>query len=218
LLLIILALLPSSQALATPVSLDFTGSIFGVIDPSNVFATMPGDTYTIHLTYDADLLVGVPAGAFTNYDAAAGETSITFSFESSSGDSFTSDNSFPIRIGVKNTPDFLVTMHAGDGRDSFTLHGNLDAVTTLNLVLLEGPGSNPLSSNDLPLGAFGSGPGTWNVSELDIDRTDMFANISGSVANITDAGVTVPESSALPMYAFAVMALWTASGRRRAVA
>lgn len=184
----------STPAKAGPVNLMFSGSIFNVSDPSDVFGTAIGDTYSILLTYDPDLLTGTPLGDSSVYETSAGDTAITLSFLSSGGDAFASDNSFPVRITVENTPDFLVTMMPGDGHDRFTLHAQLDAITTLNLVLIEALGSNPLSSNDLPLGGFGSGPGTWMVSELDIDRTDLFANISGSVSNIES--VAVPEPSA----------------------
>ena len=178
---------------ADPVSLLFSGSIFNVSDGSDVFATTIGDTYTIQLNYDPDLLTATPVGDASVYTSNAGESLITLSFLSSGGDAFNSDNSFPVTISVENTPDFLVTMAPGDGQDRFSLHAQLDAVTTLNLVLLEALGSNPLSSNDLPLGGFGSGPGTFSVSELDIDRTDLFANISGSVSTIES--VAVPEPS-----------------------
>ena len=181
-------------AQAGPVSLLFSGSIFNVSDPSDVFATTIGDTYTIQLNYDPDLLPATPSGDSSVYTSGAGESLITLSFLSSGGDAYTSDNSFPLTISVENTPDWLVTMTPGDGQDRFTLHAQLDAVTTLNLVLIESLGSNPLSSNDLPLGGFGGGPGTWSVSELDIDRTDLFANLSGSVSTIET--VAVPEPSA----------------------
>ena len=153
---------------ADPLTFRFSGSIFGVADTDNVFGTVAGDMYTAFLTYDPDLLPGTPVGDSTHYTKAAGETSISLSF-SSPGDSFTSDSSFPIEMSVKNTPDFLVTGVAGDGRDSISIEAWFDAVTRFRLVLLESPGSNPLSSNDLPTTTFGGGPGTWNVSELDID-------------------------------------------------
>ena len=205
LMLSFMAVVTSAQAL--PVSLEISGSIFNVADPSDVFGTVAGDTYSLFLTYDADLLSGSTVGDFTFYETSAGETAITFSFVSSGGDAFSSDNSFPIRIGVRNTPDFLVTMMAGDGQDSFSIKGQFDAMTTLSLVLLEALGSNPLSSNDLPSGAFGGGPGTWSTSELDIDRTDLFANISGSVANITAAAV--PEPPTLLLLLLGGFVLWT---------
>lgn len=183
---------------AAPVTFRFSGSIFGVADPDNVFGTVPGDTYTAFVTYDPDLLPGVPVLDSTRYTMVAGGTSISLSFSSSSGDSFSSDNSFPIQISVKNTPDWLVTMVAGDGRDSLSIEAWFDAVTRFRLVMLESPGSNPLSSNDLPTATFGGGPGTWNVSELDIDR--MFGNISGSVSSpfeqVTDG---VPEPATLSL-------------------
>jgi hypothetical protein len=183
---------------AAPVTFQFSGSIFGVADPDNVFATVVGDTYTAFLTYDPDLLPGIPVGASTHYTKAAGETSISLSFTSASGDSFTSDSAFPIEMSVKNTPDWLVTMVAGDGRDAISIEAWFDAVTRFRLVMLESPGSNPLSSNDLPTATFGGGPGTWNVSELDIDR--MFGNISGSVSSpfevVTDG---VPEPATLSL-------------------
>ena len=47
---------------AAPVSLLFSGSIFNVSDPSDVFLTTIGDTYTIQLNYDPDLLPATPSG------------------------------------------------------------------------------------------------------------------------------------------------------------
>ena len=195
---------------ADPMSLLFSGSIFNVSDPSDVFATTIGNTYTIQLNYDPDLLAATPLGDASVYTSAAGESLITLSFLSSGGDAFVSDNSFPVTISVENTPDWLVTMTPGDGQDRFSLHAHLDAVTTLNLVLIESLGSNPLSSNDLPLGGFGSGPGTFSVSELDIDRTDLFANLSGSVSTIET--VAVPEPSAAWLLAGALA--WLGLSRR----
>jgi hypothetical protein len=194
-------------AQAGPVSLLFSGSIFNVSDPSDVFATTIGDTYTIQLNYDPDLLPATPSGDSSVYTSGAGESLITLSFLSSGGDAYTSDNSFPLTISVENTPDWLVTMTPGDGQDRFTLHAQLDAVTTLNLVLIESLGSNPLSSNDLPLGGFGGGPGTWSVSELDIDRTDLFANISGSVSTIETVAVPEPAVAWLMIGALAWLGL-----------
>lgn len=192
---------------ADPVSLLFSGSIFNVSDPSDVFASTIGDTYTIQLNYDPDLLPATPSGDASVYTSGAGESSITLSFLSSGGDAFGSDNSFPVTISVENTPDFLVTMTPGDGQDRFSLQAHLDAVTTLNLVLIESLGSNPLSSNDLPSGGFGSGPGTFSVSELDIDRTDLFANISGSVSTIETVAVPEPSAAWLLVAALAWMRL-----------
>jgi len=194
-------------AQAGPVSLLFSGSIFNVSDPSDVFATTIGDTYTIQLNYDPDLLPATPSGDSSVYTSGAGESLITLSFLSSGGDAYISDNSFPLTISVENTPDWLVTMTPGDGQDRFTLHAQLDAVTTLNLVLIESLGSNPLSSNDLPLGGFGGGPGTWSVSELDIDRTDLFANISGSVSTIETVAVPEPAVAWLMIGALAWLGL-----------
>ncbi len=184
---------------AVPVTLEFTGSAFSVFDPSDVFTTESGDTYSLLLIYDPDLLPGVDLpGGSTKYETAAGENSISFTMATSAGDSFSSDNSAPITIFVKNTPDFLVTMNPGDGQDSFTLQGDLNETATLNLVLVEAMGSNPLFSNDLPTTGFGSGPGTWSVAELDVDRTDLFANISAGVTSIDAVGV--PEPSAALLY------------------
>ena len=174
------ALVAVSAVHAAPLTFRFSGSIFGVADPDGVFGTVVGDTYTAFLTYDPDLLPGTLVGLSTHYTKAAGDSSISLSF-SSPGDSFTSDNSLPIEISIRNTPDYLVTGVAGDGRDSISIEAWFDAVTRFRLVMLESPGSNPLSSNDLPTATFGGGPGTWNVSELDIDR--MFGNISGSVSS-----------------------------------
>lgn len=185
---------------AMPITLEFSGSVFNVTDPSDVFGTEIGDTYSIFLTYDADLLTGTPSpmGDFTYYETSPGQSAITFSFVSTGGDAFTSDNSYPITIGVKNTPDYLVTMMPGDGDDRFTLEGQFNEMATLSLVLVEALGANPLSSNELPSGGFGSGPGTWSVAEIDIDRTDLFANISAGVSNIES--VAVPEPSAVSLY------------------
>ncbi len=191
---------------AVPVTLEFTGSAFGVFDPSDVFATESGDTYSLLLTYDPDLLPGtdLPGGS-TRYETAAGETSISFTMVTSAGDSFTSDNSAPISITIRNTPDFLVTMTPGDGEDSFSLQGDLNETATFNLVLFEALGSNPLSSNDLPTTGFGGGPGTWSVAELDVDRTDLFANISAGVTSIE--AVEVPEPSAALLYLMGAVVL-----------
>jgi hypothetical protein len=204
--LLLVLWIAAAPAHASPLTLEFSGSIFFVVDDEDVFATESGDTYSLFLTYDAALLPGMDVGDTTYYRTAAGETAITFTFMSSGGDTFVSDNSFPIEIGIRNTPDWLVTMNPGDGQDTMWLEGQFDAVTEFNLVLWESLGKNPLSSNDLPTGAFGSGPGTWSVSELDIDRLDMFANISGSVSNIEE--VVVPEPSTLSLSLWAGMALW----------
>lgn len=200
-------------ATAAPVNILMSGSIFNVSDPSDVFSTVIGDTYSILLTYDPDLLPATPLGDASVYETAPGETAITLSFNSSGGDAFTSDNSAPVRISVENTPDWLVTMMPGDGHDRFTLQAQLDAVTTLNLVLIESLGSNPLSSNDLPLGGFGGGPGTWMVSELDIDRTDLFANLSGSVTTIESVAVPEPSAGWLMLAALLCLALYRRRSR-----
>jgi hypothetical protein len=210
-LVLLISMTAAGRAHAAPVNLEFVGSIFNVSDPSDVFGTMIGDIYSLRISYDPALLPGTDSGDFTFYESAAGETSIAFSFESP-GDAFTSDNSFPIRIGIRNTPDYLETLDVNDGKDSFSIRGNVDDLTTLNLVMLESLGSNPLSSNDLPTGAFGGGPGTWSTSELDIDRTDLFANISGSVANIYEV-TRVPEPSTLSLAMIGGAGLWI--GRRR---
>src|SRR5262245_63151769 len=84
----------SLPAQADPVSLLFSGSIFNVSDPSDVFATAIGDTYTIQLNYDPDLLPATPSGDSSVYTSGAGESLITLSFLSSGGDAFSSDNSF----------------------------------------------------------------------------------------------------------------------------
>lgn len=202
-------------AQAAPVTLKLSGPIFSVADSDDVFATTLGDTYSLLLTYDPALLPGTDVGPTTFYETAPGETAITFSFVSSGGDAFTSDNSFPIRIGIRNTPDFLVTMQPGDGKDTFFIEGQFDPVTTLNIVLLESLGTNPLSSNDLPTTAFGSGPGTFMVSELDIDRTDLFANISGSVANIDLVAVPEPSTLSLCVLGGAFLAGIVQNVRRR---
>jgi hypothetical protein len=87
-----------------------------------------------------------------------------------------SDNSFPVRIVIENTPPLNPMMPMpGTGEDRFSIVGNFAANLELSLFMVESHlGSNPLSSNDLPTTEFGSGPGTWSTSELDIDRTDVF--------------------------------------------
>ena len=207
------SLLAVSPAHGSPVTFQFTGSVFGVSDPSDVFGTTPGDIYTLLVTYDPALLPGSDVGDFTFYETAPGETSITFSF-STPGDSFTSDNNFPVTIAVRNTPDFLETMDINDGKDSFSIHGNFDPVTTLSLVLLESLGANPLSNNDLPTTGFGSGVGAdWSVSELDVDRTDVFANISGSVSAIQL--VSVPEPSTFSLCLLGGFGAWSRNRAKR---
>jgi len=57
------------------------------------------------------------------------------------------------------------------------------------------------------LGGFGGGPGTWSVSELDIDRTDLFANISGSVSTIETVAVPEPAVAWLMIGALAWLGL-----------
>lgn len=187
-----------TAAHATPVTLEFSGPIFSV--SGGVFVTTSPNTYSLFITWDPDLLPGTPFGAGMEYETAPGETSITFSFLSGAGESFTSDNSFPVRIVIENTPpkDPMMPM-PGTGEDRFSIEGNFAANLELSLIMIESlSGTNPLSSNDLPTTGFGSGPGTWFVSELDIDRTDVFANISGSVANIEEV-ITVPEPSTLAL-------------------
>ena len=191
-----------APAHADLVTFRFSGSIFGVADPDGVFGTEPGDTYTVFLTYDPDLLTGVDLiSGSTRYTKAAGDSSIRLSFSSSGGDSFVSDDSFEAFISLRNTPDYNVTMTPGDGRDSISIEAWFDPVTRFRLSMLESPGSNPLSSNDLPTATFGGGPGTWNVSELDVDR--MFGNISGSVSSafelVAENPVGVPEPSVLSL-------------------
>jgi PEP-CTERM motif-containing protein len=191
---------------AAPITFEFSGSIFSVPDPDDVFLVMSPATYSLLMTWDADLLPGTPMGDATIYETAPGETSITFSFLSSAGDFFTSDNSFPVRITMENTPP-LDLMTPGTGADRMSIHGNFSSLLTLNLVLWESHfGTNPFSSNDLPASGFAAGPGTWFVSELDIDRTDLFANISGSVSNIAEA-TTVPEPSTLVLCSLGCLAL-----------
>jgi hypothetical protein len=201
-------LTPVTQAQATPVTLEFSGTIFSVSDSSDVFLTTSPDTYSLFITWDADLLPGVPSGPATIYETAPGETSITFSFLSGAGDFFSSDNNFPVRIRIENTPPLNLMMPMpGTGDDRFSIVGNFAANLELSLFMVESnSGTNPLSSNDLPTTGFGMGPGTWGTSELDIDRTDLFANISGSVANIEEV-TTVPEPSTLALCSIGVLAL-----------
>jgi hypothetical protein len=213
----LLGVLVAGPAEAVPVTLEFSGSVNNVADAADFFAATPGDTFSLFLTYDPDLLPGTPSGGATIYETAAGETSITFSFSTSAGDFLTSDNSFPIRIRVENTPPLNPMMPMpGTGDDRFSIEGNFDAITELSVVLVESNlGTNPLSSNALPTTAFGSGPGTWFVAEIDVDR--MFSNISGTVSNIEDV-TTVPEPSTLALTAFGgalVMARRTRGGRVR---
>ena len=205
-------LMTVKAAEAVPVTLEFSGPIFGVFDPSDVFVTTSPNTYSLFVTWDPDLLVGTPSGAATVYETAPGETSITFSFLSGAGEFFSSDNSFLVRVTIENTPPLNPMMPMpGTGDDRFSMRGNLAPNLTFRLDMVESnSGTNPLSSNELPTTGFGIGPGTWGTSELDIDRTDLFANISGSVANIEEV-TTVPEPSTLALFGIGVVAL---AGRR----
>ncbi|HEX2446109.1 MAG TPA: PEP-CTERM sorting domain-containing protein [Vicinamibacterales bacterium] len=201
-------LLLAGPSRAAPVTLEFSGTIFGVSDPIDVFVTAAPNTYSLFITWDPDLLPGTPLGNATIYETAPGETSITFSFLSGAGESFDSDNSFPVRVSIENTPplDPMMPM-PGTGDDRFSIEGSFAPNLTLRLFMVESNlGSNPLSSNDLPTTGFGSGPGTWSTSELDIDRTDLFANISGSVANIEEV-TAVPEPSTLALCALGGLAV-----------
>jgi hypothetical protein len=201
-------LLLAESAAAAPVTLEFSGTIFGVTDPTDVFLTTSPNTYSLFVTWDPDLLTGPPMGDATIYETAPGETSITFSFLSGAGEFFTSDNSFAIRVSVENTPPLDPMMPLpGTGEDRFSIQGHLAPNLTFRLFMVESNlGSDPLSSNDLPTTGFGSGPGTWSTSELDIDRTDVFANISGSVANIEEV-TSVPEPSTLMLWAVGAVTL-----------
>ena len=207
-------LLLAESAVAAPVTLEFSGTIFGVTDPTDVFLTTSPNTYSLFVTWDAALLTGTPLGDATIYETTPGETSITFSFLSGAGEFFTSDNSFAVRISVENTPPLDPMMPLpGTGEDRFSIEGRFAPNLTFRLFMVESHvGSNPLSSNDLPTTGFGSGPGTWSTSELDIDRTDVFANISGSVANIEEV-TSVPEPSTLLLWELGALAL--AARRRR---
>ena len=191
-------------AQASPVTLEFSGTIFGVFgDP--VFTTTVGNTYSLFVTWDPALLVGTPLGGATVYETAPGETSITFSYFSSSGEFFSSDNSFPVRVVIENTPplDFMIP---GTGDDRLSIRGNFAPNLELRLVLVESnAGSNPLSSNALPTTGFG-GPGAWSVAELDIDRNDTFANISGGVSNI-QAVTPVPEPLTITLFGVGLLGL-----------
>jgi PEP-CTERM motif len=210
-----------TAAQAAPVTLEFTGEIFGVTDDvSDVWLTTAPDTYSLLVTWDPDLLTGMPLpfGPATLFETVPGETSITFSFRSGAGDFFTSDNSFPVRVIVWNTPpQDPNNWMPGHGEDRFHMDGKFASNLTFNLDMVESDlGTNPLSSNDLPTTGFGSGPGTWGTSELDIDRTDMFANISGSVSNIEEV-TTVPEPSTLLLFSGACALLAGLTRRRTAV-
>jgi hypothetical protein len=188
-----------TPAYAAPATLEFSGSVFNVADADDVLATTIGDTFSLFVTYDPDLLPGTPgmSGGMV-YETAPGETAITFNFASSGGDAFVSDNSFLVRIFVENsTPP--------DTDDTFQMRGNFDPNTLLTLLLVESNlGTNPLSSDDLPTTGFGSGPGTWFVQELFVDH--MFSRISGSVSNIEQV-TTVPEPPTLALSAFGGLAL-----------
>ena len=215
-----LAILLSCMALVTaaqgaPVTLEFSGTIFSVIS-GGVFVTTAPNTYSLFVTWDPALLPGTPFMGGKVYETAPGETSITFSFISGAGEFFTSDNSFPVRIFIRNTPPLDLTLPPGQtGDDRVSIMGNFAANLKLSLSLVESHlGTNPLSSNDLPTTGFGSGPGTWFVSELDIDRTDVFANNSGSVANIEQV-TAVPEPSTVALGVLAACSVGFVAHRNR---
>ena len=104
-----------------PVSVTsrFTGTVFSVPVP-NPFGSDLGDVYEMLINYDPDLLAGVAVGEGTSYESPAGASLITFSW-TTTGDHFTSDNTFPVTIFIDDEPTGL-----GGDRDSFSLSGNID--------------------------------------------------------------------------------------------
>jgi hypothetical protein len=180
---VFLALTPLSQAV--PTTTRFTGTVFSapVVNP---FGSSLGDAYVMLINYDPDLLTGVPVGDFTKYESAAGETLITFSWISA-GDTFTSDNSFPVTIFINNEPPAVTA-------DQFTLSGHIDPMTTLNLNLVASFGEDPLSSENLPTTSadWGDGVGSqWTVAEIFIDRG--FDRLSSGISTLEVVN-SVPDS------------------------
>ena len=177
---IILASTPLSKG--APITTKFTGTVFSapVVNP---FGSSLGDKYVMLINYDPALLAGVPVGDFTHYESAAGETLITFSWISA-GDTFTSDNSFPVIISINNGPP----------ADQFSLSGHIDAITTLNLNLVASFGEDPLSSENLPTTSadWGAGVGSqWTVAEIFIDRE--FDRLSSGISTLEVVN-SVPDS------------------------
>jgi len=183
---VILASIPVVQAV--PITTRFTGTVFHepVVNP---FGSSVGDTYEMLINYDPALLPGVVVGESTRYESAAGESLITFSW-TTAGDNFTSDNSFPVTISIRDG----LTGIGGD-RDSFSLSANIDPITTLRLTLLASFGENPLSSENLPTTSadWGAGVGSqWTVAEIFIDRE--FDRMSSGISTL-EVVTPVPESA-----------------------
>src|SRR4029079_3493238 len=65
------------RARASTWRLLFSGSFFNVSDPSDVFLTTIGNTYTIQLNYDPDLLPATPSADASVYTSGARKTSST---------------------------------------------------------------------------------------------------------------------------------------------
>jgi hypothetical protein len=176
----ILALTPLGQGAL--VTTRFTGTVFDV-PVVNPFGSSLGDEYVMLIKYDPALLAGVPVGDVTKYESAAGETLITFSWISA-GDTFTSDNSFPVTISINNGPP----------ADQFSLSGHIDPMTTLNLNLVASFGEDPLSSENLPTTSadWGAGVGSqWTVAEIFIDRG--FDRLSSGISTLEIVN-SVPDS------------------------
>ncbi len=181
----LLASIPLTYAL--PVTTRFTGTVFS-LPAANPFGSNLGDVYEMFINYDPDLLAGVAVGEGTSYESPAGSSLITFSW-TTTGDHFTSDNSFPVTIFIDDEP----TGFGGD-RDSFSLSGNIDAVTTLRATLFASFGENPLSSENLPTTSadWGDGVGAqWTVAEIFIDRE--FDRMSSSISTL-EVLTSVPDS------------------------
>jgi hypothetical protein len=177
---LLLTLTPLGQGAL--VTTRFTGTVFGV-PVVNPFGSSLGDEYVMLINYDPALLAGVPVGDSTHYESAAGETLITFSWISA-GDTFTSDNSFPVTISINNEP----------GADQFSLSGHIDPMTTLNLNLFASPDQEPLSSENLPTTSadWGNGLGSqWTVAEIFIDRE--FDRLSSGISTL-EVVSSVPDS------------------------
>ena len=194
---------------AVSVTSRFTGTVFSVPAP-NPFGSDLGDVYEMLINYDPDLLAGVAVGEGTSYESPAGASLITFSW-TTTGDHFTSDNSFPVTIFIDDEPTGL-----GGDRDSFSLSGNIDDVTTLRATLFASFGENPLSSENLPTTSadWGDGVGAqWTVQEIFIDRG--FDRMSSSISTL-EVLTPVPDSgSSLQLLGFSSLLLAVVYHRRK---